>query len=465
MSEPLTVIELNAAFLYCARFSQQSFFKDIGTLRAGRCVPRGSTLRSLMPFLHEDGTLRVGGRLDAARLTYAEKHPVILPKNSRLAELLIDWAHKTCLHGGHSLTYSCVLKRAWIIGGRQMVRAHLRRCVQCIRTMARPATQSMGSLPKERVHPSRPFSRAGLDYAGPFHIKSAKGRGVRSSKGYLAFFVCLATKAVHLEVVGDLTTASFIAALRRFAGRRGVPAELWSDNATTFHGVDAALRSMFREASIKWQHVADLLVNEGIRWKFIPPSAPYFSGLWEAAVKSAKSHIKRVVGVQLLTYEEFTTLAIQVERAMNSRPLTPLSGDLEDQEILTPGHFLVALPRSSLLSIPEPIDAGSPFQHLRHWQLVQAMYHHFWTRWSRDYLHTLQQRSKWTRSRTNLRKDDLVLILDASLLHGNRWPMGRVTTVHPGPEGLVRVATIKTAYGTYDWPITKLAIIPVGDEA
>ena len=162
-------------------------------------------------------------------------------------------------------------------------------------------------------------------------------------------------------------------------------------------------------------------------------------------MKSAKSHIKRVVGAQLLIYEEFTTLAIQVKRATNSRPLTPLSGSLDDQEILTPGHFLTG---SSLLSIPEPIDVDSPLQHLQHWQLVQALYHHFCTRWSREYLHSLQQRTKWTLPRTNLRKDDFILILDTSLLHGDRWIMVRVTAVYPGPDGLVRVATIKTAYGT-----------------
>ena len=412
----------------------------------------------MAPFIDSDGTLRVGGRLEAAYLTYAEKHPVILPKHGRLAELVIDWAHRSCLHGGYSLTYSCALKRAWIVGGRSKVRAHVRRCIRCAQTTARPANQLMGSLPSQRVQLTRPFSRTGLDYAGPFKIKSAKGRGIRSSKGYLAFFVCLATKAVHLEVVGDLTTASFLGALRRFVGRRGLPVELWSDNATTFHGADVALRSMLREANLQWQHVADVLANDGIQWNFIPPSAPHFGGLWEAAVKSAKSHIKRVVGTQLLTYEEFTTLTIQVERAMNSRPLVQLTGTPEDQEVLTPGHFLVG---SSLSSIPEPINAEMPFQHLRHWQLVQSIYHHFWVRWSREYLHTLQQRAKWTRSRINLKKDDLVLVLDTSLLRGDRWPLGRITAVFSGPDGLVRVATVRTAFGTYDRPITKLAILPV----
>ena len=144
---------------------------------------------------------------------------------------------------------------------RPMVRAYVRRCVRCIQTTARTTNQLMGSLPSQRVHLSRPFSKTGLDYAGPFRIKSVKGREIRSSKGYLALFVCLATKAVHMEVVDDLTTASFLGALRRFVGRRGLPAELWSDNATTFNGADVALRSTFRDSM--WQMCWQMRVCSG----------------------------------------------------------------------------------------------------------------------------------------------------------------------------------------------------------
>ena len=126
------------------------------------------------------------------------------------------------------------------------------------------------------------------------------------------------------------TEASFLSVLRRFSSRRGTPAELWSDNATTFHGADVALRSMFKEARHDQQQIQTDLANQGIRWRFIPPAAPHFGGLWEAAVKSAKRHLKKVVGQCLLTYEEMSTLTAQVELCLNSRPLTPLTGDIED---------------------------------------------------------------------------------------------------------------------------------------
>ena len=155
----------------------------------------------------------------------------------------------------------------------------------------------MGYLPSARITPSRPFSRTGLDYAGPFCVNATKGRGVLITKGYLAVFICLATRRCIL-------------ALRRFASRIGSATEIWSDNATTFHRADAELRAMFREAELDWPHVKKRLADEGIIWRFIPPSAPHFGGLWEAAVKSAKTHLEKIIGQRSLTYEELTTLMV-----------------------------------------------------------------------------------------------------------------------------------------------------------
>ena len=136
----------------------------------------------------------------------------------------------------------------------------------------------MGNLPRERVTPVRPFAKTGLDYVGPIKIKVSSGRGDRSYKGYLAIFVCLCTKAVHIKVVGDLTTQSIQGAVRRFSSRRGLPQELWSDNVTTFHGADAELRALLQEACLEWPEIAIQLAAQGISWRFISPSAPHFGG-------------------------------------------------------------------------------------------------------------------------------------------------------------------------------------------
>ena len=234
--------------------------------------------------------------------------------------------------------------------------------------------QIMGNLPAERVTPSRPFSRVGLDYAGPFSIKFSKSRGSKSTKGYLAIFVCLCTKAVHLELVGDLTTASFLAALRRFIGRRGHPSAIWSDIATTFRGADAELPATLHEAQIKGNLVVNALSELGIAWYFIPPAAPHFGGLWKAVVKSAKAHLRRIIGNQLLTYEEFNTFLVQVEGTMNSRSIIPLSEDTKDLQPLTPGHFLIG---TAPLNTHLPSDSDEPISYLTHWKLICAMHSQF----------------------------------------------------------------------------------------
>ena len=315
----------------------------------------------------------------------------------------------------------------------------------------------MGALPRPRVERSRPFSKVGVDYAGPLRVKTSKGRGQRATKGYIAVFICFSTKAIHLEAVGDLTTSSFLAALRRFSSRRGSPAEIWSDNATTFRGADIELRAMLQNAEIEWDLISGALANDGIAWRFIPPAAPHFGGLWEAAVKSAKSHLKRVLGSQLLTFEELSTFLTQVEFCMNSRPLTPISGDPDDLQAVTPWHLISGfLPQL----FPEPHNPYVNLDHLTHWRLVQGMRDHFWRRWATEYLNTLQQRYKWTKPTRNFQVDNLVLIVDPSLLQCGRWPMGRIIQTHPGRDHQVRVVTIKTSHGTYTRPITKLCRLP-----
>jgi len=182
----------------------------------------------------------------------------------------------------------------------------------------------MGQLPPARVTPARPFYNSGLDYAGPVTLKTWRGRAARSYKGYLAIFVCLATSAVHIEVVTDYTTDAFIAAYKRFSGRRGICATLQSDCGTNFVGADIELKRLFQQSSQELGSLASLLANDGTEWKFNPPSAPHFGGKWEAAVKSVKFHLKRVLGDTAVTYEEMSTVVVQIEAVLNSRPLTTL---------------------------------------------------------------------------------------------------------------------------------------------
>ncbi|GBM17928.1 hypothetical protein AVEN_111081-1 [Araneus ventricosus] len=212
-------------------------------------------------------------------------------------------------------------------------------------------SQLMGNLPRDRVVPDYPFNCSGVDFCGPFMIRYRNQRKGVLHKMYICIFVCFVSKAVHIEILSDLTSEAFIATLKRFFGRRGKCAKLYSDNGKTFVGANQEIKGLLKLVKEPDKKLSGFLSAEGIEWKFIPPRAPSFGGLWEAAVKSAKYHLKRIVGRSNLTYEEFLTVCIQIEGILNSRPLCPLSSSADDLNALTPAHFLIG---RSMNSIIEP---------------------------------------------------------------------------------------------------------------
>ncbi|XP_076684107.1 uncharacterized protein LOC143377074 [Andrena cerasifolii] len=308
----------------------------------------------------------------------------------------------------------------------------------------------MADLPAARVSPSRPFANTGIDYAGPLMARPAKGRGYKAHKAYVALFVCLSTRAVHLELVSDYTTATFLAAFQRFVSRRGRPQRVYSDNGTNFSGAARELG-----VAVGSPELAAFSATEEIAWSFIPPAAPHFGGLWEAGVKSAKHHLHRVVRDHTLSYEELTTVLCMVEACLNSRPLVPAS-DNDDDIALTPAHFVTGAPP---LALPPLASATGPASLRARWELVQRMRDHFWRRWRPDYLHSLQPRRKWTNPGRSLCVGDVVVLKDDDSPPA-QWRLGRVSRAHPGPEGRVRVVTVRTAQGESLKPVTRVVLLP-----
>lgn len=160
----------------------------------------------------------------------------------------------------------------------------------------------MAVHPPARVTPARPFTNTGLDYAGSFQVRPTKGRGHKAHKGYVSVFVCMVTRAVHLELVLDDSSQTFPAALRRFVFRRGISSTAFSYNETTFQGINTELQRLFAATSQFSYEIAKAFAADGRNWKFIPPQAPNFGGLRKAAVKGLKHHLRRVLGDPTLTY-------------------------------------------------------------------------------------------------------------------------------------------------------------------
>ncbi|XP_055542891.1 uncharacterized protein LOC129728468 [Wyeomyia smithii] len=296
-------------------------------LKQNRSVPLKSKLRFLKPQLVE-GLIRVGGRLHHCTLAVDEKHPVVLPAKHHLAILIARHIHEETMHGGPNLLLSTIRQRFWALMGRDLARCTVHRCVTCARARPRSLEQLMGDLPPVRFTKSFPFENVGVDFAGPVYLKPASKKAA-PVKAYVAVYVCLVTKAVHLDLIPDMTTDGFIASLRRFTGRRGKPSTICCNNGRNFVGACRELeelRTLFQTQRHQSAVTDEGNVN-GIQFRFIAPRSPYLGGIWEAAVKSMKLHLRRTLGNAMLTETEFVTALIQVEATLNSRPITPMSED------------------------------------------------------------------------------------------------------------------------------------------
>ncbi|XP_070072822.1 uncharacterized protein [Drosophila takahashii] len=201
-------------------------------------------------------------------------------------------------------------------------------------------------------------------------------------------------------------------------------------------------------------------VHHQVEFVFIPPRAPHFGGLWEAAVKSAKNLFLKSVGNALLKEDEVQTILVEVEPVLNSRPLVADSNNPNDGEAITPAHFLVGTTLAALPPGSVPPHPEDDLTHLQRWHLISAIKQRFWQNWSRDYIAGLQQRVKWTKESANLRPGTIVVIKEDNL-PPQKWLLGRVTEVTQGADGKVRVAIVDTKQGVYTRSVHRLAPLPI----
>jgi hypothetical protein len=310
----------------------------------------------------------------------------------------------------------------------------------------------MSDLPTSRVSECHPFSRVGIDFAGPIVMTEHRLRKARQFKVYIAVFVCFTVKVVHLEYVSDLSTDAFLASLQRFVARRGLPTDIYTDCDTNFVGASNQLRTLVNNSGFK-----DHLISRfHCTWHFNPPGAPHFGGLWEAAVRSAKRLMTRIMGEHTFSVEELSTMLCRIEAILNSRPLVQLSSDPTEYDCLTPGHFLIGRP---LLSIPEMNIVNTALPLAQRWKLINQCAQSFWHRWRNEYLNTLQMRNRWTTDVPNISINDMVIVKEPNV-PPLRWRMARVQEVFPGADGVVRVVRLRTATGTFKRPVVKIVKLP-----
>ncbi|GJQ82633.1 hypothetical protein Trydic_g9938 [Trypoxylus dichotomus] len=286
-----------------------------------------------------------------------------------MTKLIIKHEHHRHLHAGAHAELAAVRLNYWPLNGRNAVRSALRGCLTCFKVNPSKLEQRMGDLPDYRVNVSRPFLATGVDYAGPFDMRNGRLRNRKILKGYVCLFICFSTKAVHMELVGDLSADSFLNALKRFTARRVIA---------------------------------------------------------------------------------------QIEDVLNSRPLAPLAND---PIALSPSHFLIG---NYLTAIPEE-EVQPPLNRVRWYKQLQQIAQHFWRRWSREYLSSLQQRTKWKEtSSSQLNPETMVMLRDH--LPPLLWKVGRVIASHPGSDGLVRVVNVRTTNGVVKRAVQKICVLPIESE-
>ncbi|GFV79406.1 SPRY domain-containing protein 3 [Trichonephila clavipes] len=265
---PLTTYERRQASNKIFLYIQNLFFKaEISCIKANKPVVKKSILSALCPFIDKDGLIRVGGRLRNSTLQYGAKHPIILPNQHEICKLIVNMYHILYLHAGCTVLLGIIKQTYWIIDLKNIVKKCIHKCIVCCRYRATTSKQLMGDLPTHRVTPSRPFSVCGVDYAGPINILRYRGRGAKTTKGYIALFVCFVTKALHLELVSYLTSEAFIASLKRFCARRGAPKHIYCDNGEAITSSPEHTNDDKLSLRSQWDIVQKMKLGFWRKWK------------------------------------------------------------------------------------------------------------------------------------------------------------------------------------------------------
>lgn len=433
----LVVEDLSAAKEVFVKVLQARFFNvEIQSLKEGKSVSRSSKLSKLSPFLDQAGVLRIKGRLQLSELAFESKHPVILPK-CHGSYLLVHYVHRKQHHAGVDAMITFVRQSFEVFGLRVMAKSVKKACVSCQKCDARACNEVPAPLPKVRVTKAPVFSVTGIDFAGPVFCIDCPEK-----KLYICLFVCGVVRAIHLELVDNLTSEDFLFSFRRFCALKRVPSIVYSDNGKNFIGGERVLGSY--------------LDIEAPEWRFICPRSPWWGGWWERLVRSVKNAIRKTLGKRSLTKVELTTCLHEVASSINSRPLTFVGTSVENRTPLTPNHFLSGQGNqgleSNLIEDPENLDVDS--LSLRHQEMVFRQ-EDFWKVWSTEYIRNLPPAFQKFKKEGNVEVGSVVMVREDNMPR-SKWCIGVVKRLHLGKDDIPRSADIKTSSGLKTRAIQRL---------
>ncbi|XP_031339592.1 uncharacterized protein LOC116168078 [Photinus pyralis] len=390
------------------------------------------------------GLLRVKTRITMRKDSDYFVRPILLPSRHPVVDALIHEEHLDKCHAGVQYLVSHLREKVWILKGRKAIQHVIRNCVKCRRFRRKAPDPIMAPLPENRVRDAHPFEIIGIDYAGPMYLKDG-------SKVCVALYTCAVYRAVHLELVTNLTTEAFLMSLRRFVARNGRPSVIYTDNGTNFVGANRLL------AGLEWGRIEKETSVQKIKWILNPPSAPWYGGWFERLVRTMKELLVRVLGSSILNYEELVTVLCDVQGVINGRPLTYVFEN-DDLLPLTPSMFLQGVREVGVPDIDMLDNKGFQKRYRLRQRLMNDLRHRF----RKEYIGMLIDKKRKTNDIT-LKVGDVVLV-GSDNKKRLAWPIGRITEMIRGRDGICRVAKLKTSRGVFIRPVQRLYPMEVSSE-
>ena len=439
---PLDAIELKQkSQLYIIRNAQkEAFSEEISLLKSKTHVklPKSSALYGLNPILDCDGILRIGGRCSKARWEYSEKHPAILPRLSHVTNAIVRHIHAKCAHQGRNITVNSVRSHGfWVIGLSRVVSRIIHYCVTCRKERGYMSIQKMADLPPPRIEETPPFTAVGCDCFGPFMVNESR----KQLKKYGVVYTCLYSRAIHIELLDDLSTDSFMNSFRCITAIRGNIRQIFCDRGTNFIGASSALKEAWKE--IMNPEMVSMLSKYDCEFVFNPPAASHMGGVWERQIRTIRSVLTNLLNKHpcRVNTSELRTLFYECMSIVNSRPLSVENLYDPHSRPITPNH-LVTMKSEVIVSPPGHFSEPDIYARKR-WKKIQYLADQFWKQWKSQYISNIQKRSKWNDTKPNLKEDSIVLISDENAPR-NMWKLGRVVECSKGSDGLIRKVRLFT---------------------
>ncbi len=444
--------ETEQAFLYWEKRVQRENFQDV--LSSMTKKKKHQLVNQMNLFQDGNGLLRLKGRLEKSSLPYDTIHPVLLPNNHWFTHMVIRAKHEELHHVGTETVLTAIRQKYWIPKGRVTIRKVTYPCVVCKKRSGRPfKLPPMAQLPETRVTRANPFQHTGVDYFGPITIKTT----AEHRKVWVALFSCFVTRAVHLEVVSDLTTEQFLNALRRFIARRGKPETLLSDNATQFKLADKTIQEAWTTA-IRSEEIMSYCANHQIKWRFITELSPWKGGMYERMVGLIKKVLRQALGRTIPTFETLITFLAEAEAIVNSRPLVKDKDDpATDWQILRPIDFLIPhgkigtenLQNAEQQKDPDYVPVlDSTGRTLKFWKSSQKYLDKCWDLFEKQYLVSLQERYQFQhrqgRTSSCIPKEGAIVLIHDEQLPRGYWKVGRIVKINFREDNQISSAEVLT---------------------